>query len=663
MPDYWPIDSYFDEGLANDLARLESFNKHIYRPNNYLHKWWARRCGTTFRLILKHLSINQEQSDYYETGGLSGKIVLDPMMGGGTILHEAIRLGANVIGFDIDPIPVLQAKASLSATQLEPLNAAFSKLFNVLSEELLPLFKTECPVCSAIVPLRYTLYGLLRRCSCRKGLFLDSKILRKEADGRRIVICDRCHWVGYSTDPHECPDSGEKVAIFEKDVRRCDICDHLFVEDLSAPYYLRYSPVATVAQCPEHGLKVGSITEFDIQLIAGVEERRKSLEFVQPLVIEEGSKSSALIARGIHRYEDLFSSRQLMYVRRAMSDMPDDEITGLFLGLLVSTSLEFNSMLCGYKGVEVQRSGAVRHVFSHHAYSFPYTALENNPVFPTAGSGNLLQLFRGRIERGRNWARAPRERSITKEKIRFQLIQGETDTGQESIDPEDLNDGDHKFLVRQGSADGLGLADESVDFVITDPPYFDSLQYHDLAAFFRVWLEKLVPASYQEGIDWRYRNSSAVVSDARKAIERPLDNQFTQRLTAIFLECKRVLKPEHGRLIFTFHHWKPIAWNALSLSLRRSGFYLISHYVVHSENPTSVHINKLRALTHDVILVLGVSQNHKASQWHLPADTLIDDSEYFCRACGQILGFLLESDYSDERVWETWREKLETKNS
>lgn len=30
------------------------------------------------------------------------------MMGGGTILHEAIRLGANVIGYDIDPIPVLQ---------------------------------------------------------------------------------------------------------------------------------------------------------------------------------------------------------------------------------------------------------------------------------------------------------------------------------------------------------------------------------------------------------------------------------------------------------------------------------------------------------------------------------------------------------------------------
>ena len=36
------------------------------------------------------------------------------MRGGGTTLHEAIRLGANVVGADIDPIPILQARASLS---------------------------------------------------------------------------------------------------------------------------------------------------------------------------------------------------------------------------------------------------------------------------------------------------------------------------------------------------------------------------------------------------------------------------------------------------------------------------------------------------------------------------------------------------------------------
>jgi hypothetical protein len=44
-----PIDSGFPEEAANRLAEIESFNKHLFRPNTYLHKWWARRSGTTFR--------------------------------------------------------------------------------------------------------------------------------------------------------------------------------------------------------------------------------------------------------------------------------------------------------------------------------------------------------------------------------------------------------------------------------------------------------------------------------------------------------------------------------------------------------------------------------------------------------------------------------------
>ncbi len=119
IPPEIPIDKYFPEDEANKLAAFESYNKHLYRPNTYLHKWWARRSGTTFRYILKQLASNPGKQSFYEAGGLEGKIIFDPMMGGGTILHEAIRMGANVIGIDIDPIPVLQAKASLTQSSLK----------------------------------------------------------------------------------------------------------------------------------------------------------------------------------------------------------------------------------------------------------------------------------------------------------------------------------------------------------------------------------------------------------------------------------------------------------------------------------------------------------------------------------------------------------------
>ena len=83
-----PLDNEFATDFGNQIAQLEAYNKHHYRPNSYLHKWWARRCGSTFRLILKHLVTDEAQRDYYAPGGLAGRIILDPMMGGGTTLHE-----------------------------------------------------------------------------------------------------------------------------------------------------------------------------------------------------------------------------------------------------------------------------------------------------------------------------------------------------------------------------------------------------------------------------------------------------------------------------------------------------------------------------------------------------------------------------------------------
>jgi len=136
------IDQSFPENFVDVLSRREVFNKHLFRPNTYLHKWWARRCGSMFRAILKQFVPGSERQDYYTPGGLEGKIVLDPMMGGGTTLHEAIRLGANVIGADIDPIPVVQARASLSPIAVGDLRVAFDRFHSNLYDSLGHYFQT-----------------------------------------------------------------------------------------------------------------------------------------------------------------------------------------------------------------------------------------------------------------------------------------------------------------------------------------------------------------------------------------------------------------------------------------------------------------------------------------------------------------------------------------
>ncbi len=202
----YPIDDHFDVELANRLAELESYNKHLYRPNTYLHKWWARRCGSTFRTLLKHLVENRDQRDYYAAGGLTGKIVLDPMMGGGTTLHEAIRLGANVVGADIDPIPIVQVRASLSAVELHDLQTHFDAFFDSIRESLRDYFETECPKCGNKAEALYTLSGLRKECDCGEVVQIDQYELRHEGK-KTYRICPQC----WSISDIPCDCSGDAM--------------------------------------------------------------------------------------------------------------------------------------------------------------------------------------------------------------------------------------------------------------------------------------------------------------------------------------------------------------------------------------------------------------------------------------------------------------------
>lgn len=646
-----PIDSDFDEAFANAIAQLESYNKHHYRPNSYLHKWWARRCGSTFRLILKGLVENEEQRGYYQPGGLAGKVILDPMIGGGTTMHEAIRLGANVIGVDIDPIPVLQARATLSAVPVVTLDAAFEALFHHLQTVLTPYSLTCCPECDRETALWFTLYGLRRRCACDAGsgeaLFVDSFLLRQEQDGTTWTLCPLC---GSATKDgqHRClGETGWRV--YEKTQSICPSCREPFTDLTGIPFYQRYRPLVVAARCPAHGLFLKSPGWMDLDAIQRVNDRRGSLPFdTADFIIQPGRKSQQLVNRQVENYLDLFSSRQLLYLAEAIEQLASLEpLLRLNFSLLISTSLEFNSMLCGYKGRNLRRAGAVRHTFSHHAYAFPYTALEVNPVFPGRASGTLQKLYEGRIRRGRRWAQRPRERLLDTPQQSFVELTQERDEGVEIWQMEALNSGQRRFYLHQGSAAQLPLADQSVDAIVTDPPYYDSVQYSDLSAFFRVWLRQMLP----EAADWLYDETGSAVDREQNG----RDHHYAQQMAAIFSECHRVLKRDTGRLIFTFHHWRPAAWAALTEALHHGGFVLLNCYVVHAEHPMSVHIANMRSLTHDVILVLADRAIGKRGRWQQPQQIRQDSSYHFCLDCGRLLGWLLEQhDLTAEVANQVW---------
>ncbi|MEA1945690.1 MAG: hypothetical protein U9N83_00140 [Thermodesulfobacteriota bacterium] len=329
-----------------------------------------------------------------------------------------------------------------------------------------------------------------------------------------------------------------------------------------------------------------------------------------------------------------------------MSKLPPED--RMWLALLISTSLEFNSLLCGYKGGDIRRPGAIRHVFSHHAFSFPYTALENNPVFSGNTSGTLNRLFNDRILRAAKWAVEPVETRITGDRRAKLVIHGEIDAGEPVADWESLKQGKRKFLILQGNSATVEIPEGIVDYVVTDPPYYDSVQYSDLSNFFRVWLRRFLPLD----ADWHYDLFNSAVSEGGTSDGR----KYGELLGKIWKKCYLALNKEHGRLIFTFHHWRPDAWAELTLSLNTAGFSLVNRYVVFSENPISVHILGLKSLKHDTILVLKPNTaKTKSYKWSKPSQIDATDSYTFCRDCGTALGWFLENDLSEENIRHQWK--------
>src|SRR5438477_7093798 len=97
----------FPIAFLSRLAERESWRKEIHRPVYHVHKWWATRLGSVFRSIILG-GLKGEGADllscFYQSNDYGNTVVLDPFMGSGTTLGEALKLGCRVVGCDINPV-------------------------------------------------------------------------------------------------------------------------------------------------------------------------------------------------------------------------------------------------------------------------------------------------------------------------------------------------------------------------------------------------------------------------------------------------------------------------------------------------------------------------------------------------------------------------------
>lgn len=159
------------------------------------------------------------------------------------------------------------------------------------------------------------------------------------------------------------------------------------------------------------------------------------------------------------------------------------------------------------------------------------------------------------------------------------------------------------------SGDNLDhLADASVDLVVMDPPYYDNVMYAELSDFFYVWLKRTAGYVYPELFrrPLTDKENEAVANPAKFRGEkgaRELANQdYKERMAAIFAECRRVLKPD-GVMTLMFTHKATGAWDALTKALIEASFVITASWPVNTEAEGSLHIKDKSAANSTILLV------------------------------------------------------------
>ncbi len=617
----------------NRIAEKEStgFGRRHYRPVYVMHKWWARRLGSVFRTILLYSLADEKLDtwngrpdslwDLYSTDvDLKGKVVLDPMMGGGTTVIEALKLGCKVIAGDLNPVSWFLVKKQVEDIDPGLLSQTLQRLDDDLGSELRRHYQTTCPECEETAEAIYYFYHKMSSCSkCAKEIPLmrNFYLTKNPAGTGDIVVCPQC-WNIFeaksaknSTTCSKCHKKFIPTEVSFSKGRRftCSECGHsekiVDVTRASGRFQERmYAIEFYCRKCDEsknrklvngRGYKVPDKRDRDILKEAIEEFQNISKDLPIPTtLIPLGVETKRALNHGYRKFSDMFSPRQLLNlgkIYRWILEIEDWNVKEFFL-LAFSNSLKYNNMFAKYNATR----GFITDIFRTHSFSPSMSPVEANCYDTVKGRGAFTAFVNLVIE-GKEYCKQPFERvhdgkSMRKVKLQPRKPSKIVENYQKLVRNADV-------MLRCGSSDHLEVPDEVVDAVVTDPPYYGNVMYSELSNFFYVWLQIALKDQYAIFKDPLVPVEDEVIENRHQGKGKA---EFIHGLTKVFTEANRVLSNE-GILVFTFHHKKQEAWGAILRTILDSGFYITATYPVRSEMKASTHLHDLENIVYDMIFV------------------------------------------------------------
>jgi adenine-specific DNA methylase len=561
---------------------------------------------------------------------LNSLAVLDATAGGGAIPFEAMRLGAATFANDLNPVASLLLKATAEFPrqfgmkvrgQFDELAERFlskqeDKLATVYPREpegvrvdgYLWARTISCPYCVGEIPLAPNWRigpegdGIRLNLHCADGPGDHRRKcefeLVSEAEGQSAATVAG----GDAICPY--PDCGRSIAGDEikRQARAGELGDRLFA--ISYKRHLPKDPsIGRKRDSWERGFRVPDTNDDNLDAIKHLfEQRREKWEAFDLIPTEriwsngKGSRVNDPSQYGNERFSDFFNARQLFVHCSAVETFRDllEEDGGAsgissvqraaycYLAIAIDKTLDYNSRTSAWHaGRQV-----IEHTFRDHAFLIKWSYAE----MPLAVVGD-----------GYKWALRETSKCI---KELVELI-CKRETEQLFSDQSDVG----TINITRGSGSNLDhLASASIDAIVMDPPYGANVMYAELSDFFYVWLKRtaglVVPELFTDRLT--DKDSEAVANRShfvgQPGASRLADVDYQHKMAAIFLECRRVLKPD-GIMTVMFTHKDTGAWDALAMSLMEAGFVITASWPVNTEAAGSLHIKDKAAANSTIFLV------------------------------------------------------------
>lgn len=143
-------------------------------------------------------------------------------------------------------------------------------------------------------------------------------------------------------------------------------------------------------------------------------------------------------------------------------------------------------------------------------------------------------------------------------------------------------------VVQCGSlADVSNIPDNSIDYIFTDPPFGDNLNYSELNFVWESWLKVITQT-----------DTEAIVSPK----QRKRLAEYQALMETCLTECYRILKPNHW-ITVEFHNSRNAVWNSIREAIQKAGFIIAD---VHTLNKQQGSYNQVRgaeqAIKQDLVI-------------------------------------------------------------